>query len=176
MMIAPEFQNSCRRLKQQLRSSTVLPAVMGLGVAATGLGIGLCVVRPAKAAPAASAVLPDAVSRDAPAYGVHTVACSPCGACTPCAAANPCSPCNPCAAGGGGAGATDCVVPRLAAANPCNPCAAGGAAEITDAEAAEVYDCVKEAMQAAYGVADDPIASEYPVSYTHLTLPTTRRV
>ncbi len=33
--------------------------------------------------------------------------------------------------------------------------------ELTDAEAADVYGCVKEAMQVAYGVADDPAAGKY---------------
>ena len=149
MTTTTELKTSCRLLKRQLRSTTVLPVVMGLGVAAAGAGLGLCGVRSVKAAPSASTVLPEAISRGGPPEGVRTVACNPCNPCAPnpcnpcaaanpcnpCAAANPCNPCaanpcNPCAAGGSAgasAGTTECVVPRLAAvnpcaANPCNPC------------------------------------------------------
>ena len=76
-----------------------------------------------------------------PCAAVNPCAANPCNPCNPCAAANPCGPCNPC--------------------SPCNPCAAGGAVEISDAEALEVYDCVKGYMQEAYGVADDPNAGSY---------------
>jgi hypothetical protein len=62
------------------------------------------------------------------------------------------NPCNPCAA-----------------ANPCNPCAAGDAVELTDAEAADVYDCVKDTMQTAYGGADDPAAGQF-LSWTSYSL------
>ena len=56
--------------------------------------------------------------------------CNPCAAkkacnpCNPCAAKKACNPCNPCAAGGGGAAATSCYVPRMKKAAACNPCAA----------------------------------------------------
>ena len=120
MTTTTELKTSCRLLKRQLRSTTVLPVVMGLGVAAAGAGLGLCGVRSVKAAPSASTVLPEAISRDGLSEGVRTVACNPCNPCAPnpcnpCAAANPCNPCaaaNPC---------------NPCAANPCNPCAAGGA-------------------------------------------------
>ena len=90
--------------------------------------------------------------------------CNPCAAanpCNPCAAANPCNPCaaanpcNPCAAG------NPC--------NPCNPCGAAGAVELTDAEAANVYDCVRQYMEAAYRPADDPAASNF-LSWTNFSL------
>lgn len=117
--------------------------------------------------------------------------CNPCAAanpCNPCAAANPCNPCaaNPCTANA----ASNCVIPRLtksganpcnpctpanpcnpcaaanpcspcAAANPCNPCAAGTAVELTDAEAATAYDCLREAMRAAYGKSGNATATSY---------------
>jgi hypothetical protein len=85
--------------------------------------------------------------------------CNPCAAspCNPCAA----SPCNPCAAANPCALANPC--------NPCNPCAAGDAVELTDAEAAEIYDCVEDAMQAAYSGADDPAATEF-LSWTSYSL------
>lgn len=71
--------------------------------------------------------------------GTVVAAANPCAAqnpCSPCAAKNPCNPCaaaagNPCRpSAAAAAGGTECVIPRLAAANPCaaknpcNPCAA----------------------------------------------------
>jgi hypothetical protein len=51
---------------------------------------------------------------------------------------DPCAPCGPCAAACGPCG-------------PCDPCAPAPAVELTDAEAATVYDCVRDYMRAAYG-------------------------
>jgi hypothetical protein len=190
-----------RATRTQLKSTTVLPIVLGIGIGMAGLGgLSICAVRPAKAVPVARG-LPEAIPN-----GIRTVACNPCNPCAaaanpcnPCAAANPCnpcaaaanpcSPCNPCAAEA--AGATNCVVPRLqlaaanpcnpcaaaspcnpcaaaanpcnpcAAASPCNPCAAGEVVELTDGEAATVYDCVRAFMQAAYAAADHPAAGRF---------------
>ncbi len=80
--------------------------------------------------------------------------CNPCAAkgcnpCNPCAAkaCNPCNPCNPCAAG---------------ACNPCNPCGAGGgSAELTDAEAVKVYDCLLKDLKAAYAKSGNKVAVSY---------------
>ncbi len=59
-------------------------------------------------------------------------AANPCGPCNPCAAANPCGPCNPCAAANPCGPCNPC--------NPCNPCAASDGAELSDAQAAEIYE------------------------------------
>jgi hypothetical protein len=85
-----------------------------------------------------------------------------------------CNPCNPCA---GGAASLKCAVPRLQAAaacnpcavakpynprSPCNPCAvAAGAAQLTDAEAVAVYDCLLNEMRAAYARSGHPVAASY---------------
>lgn len=204
-----------RPSRARLKSTTVLPMVLGLGVAGASLGLAICSVRPAKAAPPAMTLrdgrLPEAKPRDVrlvacnPCTPCAAAACNPCNpcaaaACSPCnpcaaAAGNPCNPCNPCAAAAGGA--TDCVVPGLQSAainpcnpcaaanpcnpcspcaaaacspcNPCNPCAAGGGVELTDAQAAGVYDCVKGHMQAAYGAADHPAAGSF-LSWPHYSL------
>ena len=87
--------------------------------------------------------------------------CNPCAAacnpCNPCAAAcspcNPCNPCNPCAA------ANPCN--PCAACNPCNPCGAGGNAELTDAEAVKVYECLSGEMKSAYAKSDHPVAKNF---------------
>jgi len=81
--------------------------------------------------------------------------CNPCAAknpCNPCAAKNPCNPCtakkpcNPCAA---------------AVCNPCNPCGAAASVELTEAELAEAYDCLMEAMKKAYGASGLDVATKY---------------
>ena len=90
---------------------------------------------------------PCAVAKCSPC---NPCAAAKCGACNPCAAAkcNPCAAakCNPCAAG---------------ACNPCNPCGAGGAAELTDAEAVAVYDCLLKELKAAYAKSDNEVAVSY---------------
>ncbi len=106
-------------------------------------------------------------------------ACSPCGAgkkcvvprlqkaaiCNPCAVAK-CNPCNPCAA----AKCNPCNPCAAAKCNPCNPCAAAcgacnpcgaGGAEVTDAEAVAVYDCLLKELKAAYAKSDNDIALSY---------------
>lgn len=233
-MNAEQWKLSLRPARRQLKSTTVLPVMLGIGVAGAGLGLAPCHLRPAGAASAVvGAVNPEAMPRNArlvacnpcnpcaaakPCGACNPCAaskladpCSPCAAanpCNPCAAANPCNPCNPCAAAAGAT--TECLVPRLqaaaanpcnpcaaanpcspcnpcaaaspcnpcataspcnpcAAANPCNPCAAGDAVELTDAEAADVYDCVKNAMEAAYSGADDPAAGQF-LSWTSYSL------
>ncbi len=94
-------------------------------------------------------------------------AANPCNPCNPCAAANPCNPCNPCAAANPCNPCNPCAAANPC--NPCNPCAAGAALELTDAEAATVYDCVKGYQQAAYSVADNPAASQF-LSWTSYSL------
>ena len=184
--------------KGRLLSGTVIPLMIGLGVAIGGVGVAI------------TADVPEAVAADHP--------CSPCN---PCAAASPCSPCaaspcaaNPCAAA---SPAAACVIPRLAqaqpcapcapaqpcaanpcaanpcaanpcaanpcaanpcaanpcaanpcaanpcAANPCaaNPCAPAESGEPTEAEAAAAYDCIADAMQAAYAKSGHPVAAAY---------------
>ncbi len=91
--------------------------------------------------------------------------CNPCAAktCNPCnpCAAKACNPCNPCAA----KACNPCN--PCAAANPCNPCggcnpcAAGGGVELTNAEAAATYDCLRPMMKAAYAKSDNRIAVSY---------------
>ncbi|MCH7795318.1 MAG: hypothetical protein IH900_09300 [Proteobacteria bacterium] len=86
--------------------------------------------------------------------------CNPCAAakcnpCNPCAAAK-CNPCNPCAA----AKCNPCN-PCAAACGACNPCGAGAAAELTDAEAVAVYDCLLKELKAAYAKSDNDIALSY---------------
>ncbi|MCH8187722.1 MAG: hypothetical protein IIB66_03295 [Proteobacteria bacterium] len=80
--------------------------------------------------------------------------CNPCSPCNPCAAAK-CNPCNPCAA----AKCNPCN-PCAAACGACNPCGAGGA-ELTDAEAVAVYDCLLKELKAAYAKSDNKIALSY---------------
>jgi len=91
--------------------------------------------------------------------------CNPCNPCNPCAAAK-CNPCNPCAA----AKCNPCNPCAAAKCNPCNPCAAAcgacnpcgaGGAELTDAEAVAVYDCLLKELKAAYAKSDNDIALSY---------------
>ena len=91
--------------------------------------------------------------------------CNPCNPCNPCAAAK-CNPCNPCAA----AKCNPCNPCAAAKCNPCNPCAAAcgacnpcgaGGAELTDAEAVAVYDCLLKELKAAYAKSDNKIALSY---------------
>ncbi len=93
-------------------------------------------------------------------------ACNPCAAakCNPCAAAkcgacNPCAAakCNPCAA----AKCNPCAAAKCGACGACNPCAAGAGAELTDAEAVKVYDCLMKELKAAYAKSDDATAVSY---------------
>lgn len=107
------------RRRNTLLAGTVIPVVIGFGVAA-GSGQG-------------SAGLPEgenptAAPRPYDAGAFQSAACSPCGPCGPCnpcaAACGPCGPCNPCAAACGPCGPCN---PCAAACGPCNPCAAGAA-------------------------------------------------
>ncbi|NQV21611.1 MAG: cytochrome P460 family protein [Rhodospirillales bacterium] len=72
---------------------------------------------------------------------------NPCGAmkgCNPCAAKNPCGAmtgCNPC--------------------NPCGPCGASPVVELTAAEAAAAYDCVKGELKAGYAKSGVAFAKSY---------------
>jgi hypothetical protein len=145
--------------KGKLLTTTVVPLVIGIGATAASVSMAAQAANPA-ANPAAvarpaTAANPPALSRSAGppvqlAKGCNPCAakkgcgpcaakgCGPCAAkkgcnpCNPCGAKKGCNPCNPCGAGGGSAG-SDCVVPRLAAANPCaakkgcNPCNPCGA-------------------------------------------------
>ena len=89
--------------KGRLLSGTVIPLMIGVGVAIGGVGV------------ATTADVPEAV-----------VASHPCSPCNPCAAASPCSPCaaaSPCSPCGAASPAAACVIPRLAQAQPCAPCA-----------------------------------------------------
>ncbi len=90
-------------------------------------------------------------------------ACNPCNPCNPCAAKNPCAaagcgacnPCNPCAA------KNPCAAAGCGACNPCNPCAGGGGVEVTAAEAADAYDCIRGALTAAFDGSTEPGAADY---------------
>ena len=172
--------------KRMLLSTTMVPLVVFAGVAIVGGVITDGVsIKPAFAQCAPKKCNPCAAAKCNPCAAAK---CNPCAAakCNPCAAAK-CNPCNPCKAACGacspcGAG-KKCVVPRLQTAakcnpcaaakcnpcnpcaaakcNPCNPCGAGGAAELTDAEAVAVYDCLLKELKAAYAKSDNKIALSY---------------
>ena len=174
--------------KSKLLSTTVIPALVGAGIAAGGA---IVVFAPGYASGLAqqfSGALPAAK----PKPGVIRLA----AACNPCAAKkNPCNPCSPC---GAGATASRCMIPRLQAAalgarnpcaaknpcaaasacnpcaakNPCNPCAAAKAcnpcspcgasagAEVTAAEANKAYGCLIDEMISGYHRAGlEPVAN-----------------
>ena len=123
-------------LRKKLLSGTVIPVVIGIGVAVGG------VVQPASAA--FESENPTAIPRGGDSAEILLAACnpcSPCGPCNPCAAANPCGPCgacNPCAAACGACGA-------------CNPCAAGDdEIELSAAQANAAYACIKGSLKAGY--------------------------
>lgn len=171
--------------KYKLLSSTVIPVVLGISVAVAATG------QAATNAPAAKnpTAVPHAVASSSMQLAACNPcnpcaakkACNPCNPCNPCAAAacspcNPCNPCNPCAAGACGP-ASDCVVPGLASAcnpcnpcaakkagnpcNPCNPCGAAAAPELSAAEAADAYSCIKGALRAGYLKSGDQWAGAY---------------
>ena len=144
--------------KSKLLSTTVIPALVGAGIAAGGA---IVVVAPGYASGLAqqfSGALPAAK----PKPGVIRLA----AACNPCAAKkNPCNPCSPC---GAGATASRCMIPRLQAAalgacNPCaakNPCGASAGAEVTAAEANKAYGCLIDEMISGYHRAGlEPVAN-----------------
>ena len=126
-----------KELKRNLLSTTVISAVV-----AVGLGVGgaaLVATSSALAACGAKAACnpcaakkkqcnPCAAKACNPCGGkvIKASACSPCGAkkgCNPCAA-KACNPCNPCGAKSAVKYSTSCMVPRLQTASLCNPCAA----------------------------------------------------
>ena len=126
-------------LKSKLLSSTVIPVLVGTGIAVGGA---LVYGGPGYAFnPAGDQLNPVAKSRPIAVQLAQCNPCNPCAAkkacnpCNPCAAKKACNPCNPCAAkacnpcnpcAGGGVASSECVIPRLlaAACSPCNPCAA----------------------------------------------------
>ena len=115
-----------RLQKSKLLSTTVIPALVGAGIAAGGA---IAFVAPGYAS-GSSQQTSGALPAAKPNPGIiRLAACNPCAtaaACNPCAAKkNPCAAaaaCNPCAAG---ATASKCMIPRLqtAALSACNPCA-----------------------------------------------------
>jgi hypothetical protein len=171
-------------LKSRMLSSTVMPAVVLVGVLGA-LATKTAMLGQARANPCAA-----------------KRACNPCAGrrgCNPCAAKSPCNPCaagNPCAAAAAKNGSR-CVIPRLqkaalcnpcaakkgcnpcaakspcnpcAARSPCNPCAAkapcnpcGAAAdiELTASEAKKAYDCIVTEMRKAYAKSGLEVASAY---------------
>jgi len=183
-------------------STTALAVVIGSGIVAVGTVNAVRACRPGqpiRLAANACKANPCAAKRKCnPCAGKKS--CNPCGAKTgynPCAAkkgcrpraakrgCNPCgasNPCNPCRAAGI---ATECVIPRLAAAHrganpsaakkacnpcaakkacdPCNPCGVGGKEPpaLSDAEAVAAYDCVGPHMAKAYAKSGRPAARAY---------------
>ncbi len=129
--------------KRMLLSTTMAPLVVFAGVAIVGGvmtdGAG---VKPAFAQCAPKKCNPCAAAKCNPC------AAAKCNPCNPCAAAK-CNPCNPCAAA------------KCNPCSPCNPCGAGAAAELTDAEAVAVYDCLIKELKAAYAKSDNDIALSY---------------
>ena len=120
-------------VKTGLISTTALAIVMGVGITGGASGKSLRACRPGQPlqlAANACRANPCAAKKG----------CNPCAAkkaCNPCVAGKTCKPCNPCAVA---TVATECVIPRLAAASrggnpcaakkscaPCNPCGAGKA-------------------------------------------------
>lgn len=75
---------------------------------------------------------------------------NPCAKYNPCAKANPCGKYNPC-------GQNPCAM------NPCaqNPCSPAEAAEISDKEAAKIYQKLGVALHAGYAKSGLPAAKEY---------------
>ena len=144
-----------RALKTKLLSSAVVPLIAGVDMAVAGTGpgaaasSGLGTANPTAVPRLTQSANPTAVPRPG-GPTIQLAACNPCNPCAPkgCNPCNPCAaggcnPCNPCAAGAcnpcnpcaGGGMTSNCVVPRLAAANPCaaakgcnpcNPCAPKG--------------------------------------------------
>ena len=95
------------RLKSRMLSSTVIPIVVVVGVAAAGASGTM--LGQARANPCAA-----------------KKGCNPCAAkrvCNPCAAKRGCNPCG----AGGGQFSSRCVIPRLQQAALCNPCSAKSA-------------------------------------------------
>ena len=139
--------------KKMLLSTTMLPLIVFAGAVAGGaILIAGPIAKPALAQCAAKKIVnPCAAAKPNPCAAAKcspsiAAACNPCAAakCNPCAAAK-CSPCSPCAA----------------ACGACSPCGAGAAAEVTDAEAVAVYDCLLQELKAAYAKSDNKIALSY---------------
>ena len=110
-------------LKPKLLSSTVIPVMVGAGIAVSGA---LVFGSPGYAFnPAGAQLNPIAKSRP---VAVQLAQCNPCAAkkacnpCNPCAAKKACNPCNPCAAKKACNPCNPCAAKK--ACNPCNPCAA----------------------------------------------------
>ena len=103
-------------LKSKLLSGTVIPVMVGAGIAVSGA---LVYGGPGYAFnPAGDQLNPVAKSRP---IAVQLAQCNPCAAkkacnpCNPCAAKKACNPCNPC---------NPCAILLKKGCNPCNPCAA----------------------------------------------------
>ena len=141
-------------LKSKLLSSTVIPLMMGTGIAVSGA---LVFGGPGHAfSPAGDLLNPVAKSRP---IVVQLAQCNPCAAkkacnpcnpcaakkvcnqCNPCAAKKACNPCNPCAAKKACSPCNPCAAKKACSpCNPCNPCAGGGVAS---------SDCVVPRLVAA---------------------------
>ena len=102
-----------RHMKIRLLSSTVIPAVVGAGMA---LGTMTSMTTQSVATEVSGGTLPTAKSRD---REIQLAAGNPCN---PCAAKKSCNPCNPCAAKKSANPCNPCAAKK--ACNPCNPCAA----------------------------------------------------
>ncbi|MBL4908327.1 MAG: cytochrome P460 family protein [Sneathiella sp.] len=131
-------------LKNRLRYSVVIPAIVGVGILTSGSivfasqGQGAFHPKPSSNPAAVSRTAAPSKSGDI----LVAAACNPCAAkkanacnpCNPCAAKNPCNPCavkktnacNPCAAKKANAcnPCNPCAAKKANACNPCNPCAA----------------------------------------------------
>jgi len=166
--------------RRVLLSSTMMPLVVAAGFAIGGAVI-VDAVRPlpAMAQCGAAKCNPCAAAKCNPCNPSAAAKCNPCNPCAasaevmksacvvprlkqaakcnPCAVAK-CSPCNPCAAGK----CNPCNSCAVAKCNPCNPCGAGGASvELTDKEAAALYDCLMKELKAAYAKSGSQVALLY---------------
>jgi hypothetical protein len=173
-----------RARKIKLFTSTMLPLAVAFGVAG-GTALVMTSHKPLRAAEPERTLLPQAQPKPQSSQMAQAGGCGPCSPCaassaavpTDCyvprlrnaAAGSPCrpsSPCNPCAA-----------TNPCAAANPCSPCGAGNpcavsaSAGLSDAEALAAYDCVLEALGAAYAKSGLESAVSYQAWDIYSTAP-----
>lgn len=144
--------------KIKLFTSTMLPLAVAMGMAG-GSALVMSGHQPVRAEEPERTVLPQAQPKPRSSQIAQAGGCNPCNPCAAspaavptacyvprlrkaatCSPCSPCSPCNPCAA------ANPCS-PR----GSCNPCAVSASVKLSDAEALAAYDCILEALGAAYG-------------------------
>jgi hypothetical protein len=151
-----------KSFKTKLMTSTVIPALVGTGVAMGGWMISICQPRAASSNKtqinkSSSNKLPTAKPR---LNTIQLAACNPCrakkcGGCNPCAAKKRCGGCNPCAAKKRCGGCNPCAAKKrgCGGCNPCNPCGGAPVIKLTAAEANKAYNCLLPEMTAGYAKA-----------------------